>query len=165
MGPHRTVPLDTSFVGRRWPPRTYVVGREKIREFAGAVGATDPVHTDEQAARAAGHPGVVAPPTFPVVFTWAATREVVDDPALGLDFGRVLHRDQSFDLHRPVTAGDVLTTVVSVQDIRVLAGNDVVTFRCEVTDPDGATVLVSTATLVGRAGAGDDTNQQPGADA
>ena len=146
------MPLDASFVGRTWPPRTYTVGREKIREFAAAVGATDPVHTDEEAARAAGHPGVIAPPTFPVVFTWEATREVVDDPALGLDFTRVVHRDQSFELHRPVVAGDVLTTVVSVDEIRELAGNDVVTFRCDVTDPGGATVLVSTATLVGRAG-------------
>jgi acyl dehydratase len=147
------VPLDASFVGRTWPPRTYAVGREKIREFALAVGATDPVHTDDEAARTAGHAGVIAPPTFPVVFTWEATREVVDDPALGLDFTRVVHRDQSFELHRPVVAGDVLTTVVSVDEIRELAGNDVVTFRCDVTDPDGATVLVSTATLVGRAGA------------
>ena len=72
-------------------------------------------------------------------------------PALGLDFTRVVHRDQGFELHRPVVAGDVLTSVVSVAEVRELAGNDVVTFRCDVTDPDGATVLVSTATLVGRA--------------
>lgn len=145
------MPLDPSFVGRSWPAVTYEVGREKIREFAVAVGATDPVHTDVEAARTAGHPDVVAPPTFPVVFTWAATREVVDDPALGLDFTRVVHRDQGFELHRPVVAGDVLTSVVSVAEVKELAGNDVVTFRCDVTDPDGASVLVSTATLVGRA--------------
>lgn len=146
------MPLDASFVGCSWPSRSYAVGREKVREFARAVGAGNPVHTDPEAARAAGHADVVAPPTFPVVFTWDATREVVDDPALGLDFTRVVHRDQSFELHRPVVAGDVLTTVVTVEDVRELAGNDVVTFRCDVTDPDGATVLVSTATLVGRAG-------------
>jgi acyl dehydratase len=147
------VPLDASFLGQSWPPRTYVVGREKLREFALAVGATDPVHDDVEAARAAGHADLVGPTTFPVVFTWAATREVVDDPALGLDFSRVVHRDQSFEVHRPVVAGDVLTTVVTVDDIRELAGNDVVTFRCDVTDPDGATVIVTRATLVGRAGA------------
>nr|WP_246326378.1 MaoC family dehydratase N-terminal domain-containing protein [Actinomycetospora corticicola] len=145
--------MDASFVGRTWPARTYRVGAEKVREFARAVGATDAVHTDVEAARVAGHADVVAPPTFPVVFTWEATREVVDDPALGLDFTRVVHRDQSFELHRPVVAGDVLTTVVTVAEIKELAGNDVVTFRCDVTDPDGVAVLVSTATLVGRAGA------------
>jgi len=145
------VPLDASFVGRTWPAETYEVAVEKIREFAVAVGAGDPVHHDREAARAAGHRDVVAPTTFGVVFTWAAVRRVVEDPALGLDFTRVIHRDQAFTLQRPLCAGDLLTTVASVDEIRELAGNDVVTFRCEVTDPDGAPVLTTTATLVGRA--------------
>jgi acyl dehydratase len=149
------VPLDASFVGRTWPAEIYEVSLEKIREFATAVGADDPVHHDREAARAAGHPDVVAPTTFPVVFTWPATKRVVDDPALGLDFSRVIHRDQAVELHRPLHAGDVVTTVVAVDDVRELAGNDVVTFRCDVTDADGEAVLTTTATLVGRAG-GDD---------
>ena len=149
------MPLDASFVGRTWPAEIYEVSLEKIREFATAVGADDPVHHDRDAARAAGHPDVVAPTTFPVVFTWPATKRVVDDPALGLDFSRVIHRDQAVELHRPLHAGDVVTTVVAVDDVRELAGNDVVTFRCDVTDADGEAVLTTTATLVGRAG-GDD---------
>ena len=146
------MPLDPSFTGRSWPAETYEVGLEKVREFATAVGATDPVHHDRDAARAAGHPDVVAPTTFGVVFTWRATRAVVDDPALGLDFARVVHRDQGFEVDRPLHVGDVLTTVVSVAEVRELAGNDVVTFRCDVTDADDARVLTTTATLVGRAG-------------
>ncbi|WP_433783767.1 FAS1-like dehydratase domain-containing protein [Actinomycetospora sp. CA-101289] len=146
------MPLDASFVGRTWPAENYEVALEKIREFATAVGADDPVHHDRDAARAAGHPDVVAPTTFAVVFTWPATKRVVDDPALGLDFSRVIHRDQAVELHRPLHAGDVVTTVVAVDDIRELAGNDVVTFRCDVTDADGEAVLTTTATLVGRAG-------------
>jgi acyl dehydratase len=145
------VPLDESFVGRSWPAETYEVSLEKIREFAVAVGADDPVHHDRDAARAAGHRDVVAPTTFPVVFTWPATRRVVDDPALGLDFTRVVHRDQSVDVRRPVYAGDVVSAVVAVDDIRDLAGNDVVTFRCDVTDADGDPVVTTRATLVGRA--------------
>ena len=143
--------LDPAVVGRSWPSQTYDVGREKIREFAAAVGATDAVHHDAEAARAAGHPDVVAPPTFAVVFTWAATRAAVDDPALGLDFSRVVHRDQDFTFARPVCAGDALTSTVSVEEVRELAGNDVVTFRCDVTDPDGHEVLTATTVLVGRA--------------
>lgn len=145
------MPLDASFVGRSWPAETYEVSLEKIREFALAVGADDPVHHDRAAAREAGHDDVVAPTTFPVVFSWPATRRVVDDPALGLDFSRVVHRDQSVTLHRPVLAGDTLTTVVSVEEIRELAGNDVITFRCDVTDAAGDAVVTTTATLVGRA--------------
>ncbi|MFC5142774.1 MaoC family dehydratase N-terminal domain-containing protein [Actinomycetospora rhizophila] len=145
------MPLDASFVGRTWPAETYEVSLEKIREFATAIGADDPVHHDRDAAREAGHPDVVAPTTFPVVFTWPATRRVVDDPALGLDFTRVVHRDQSVEVTRPLHAGDVVTSVVAVDDIRDLAGNDVITFRVDVTDADGATVLTTRATLVGRA--------------
>jgi acyl dehydratase len=145
------VPLDASFVGRTWPAETYEVSLEKIREFATAVGADDPVHHDREVARSAGHPDVVAPTTFAVVFTWPATRRVVDDPALGLDFSRVVHRDQSLEATRPLHAGDVVTTVVAVDEIRELAGHDVVTFRCDVTDADGDAVLTTRATLVGRA--------------
>lgn len=145
------MPLDASFVGRSWPAETYEVAVEKVREFATAVGATDPVHHDREAARAAGHRDVVAPTTFGVLFTWVAVRRVVDDPALGLDFTRVVHRDQGFVLSRPLYAGDVLTTVASVAEIRELAGNDVVTFHCTVTDPEGDVVLTTSATLVARA--------------
>ena len=144
--------LDPGFVGRSWPPRTYEVGREKVREFARAVRATDPVHHDLDAARAAGHDDLIAPPTFAVVFTWSATEVVLEDPGLGLDFSRVVHRDQSIDSARPVRAGDVLTTTVSVDGIRELAGNDVVTFRADVVDADGAAVVTIRTTLVGRAG-------------
>jgi acyl dehydratase len=145
------VPLDSSFVGRSWPAETYAVGREKIREFAVAVGATDPIHHDPEVAREAGYPDVVAPPTFSVVFTWQATRKVVEDPALGLDFTRVVHREQGIEQHRPLHAGDEVTTVVSVSDISELAGNDVITTRAEVTDADGVPIMVTTSTLVGRA--------------
>ena len=145
------MPLDESFVGRAWPAETNEVSLENIREFATAIGADDPVHHDRDAARDAGHRDVVAPTTFPVVFTWPATRRVVEDPALGLDFSRVVHRDQSIELTRPLYAGDVITSVVVVDEIRELAGNDVVTFRVDVTDADGAAVLTTRATLVGRA--------------
>ena len=62
--------LDQSFVGRTYPPtEPYQVGREKIREFADAIGATDAAYHDPAAAAALGYPDVVAPPTFPVVLT------------------------------------------------------------------------------------------------
>ena len=81
------MPLDQSFVGRTYPPTApYQVGREKIREFARAIGATDPLHLDPEAARAAGYLDVVAPPTFPVVITMAASRQIVEDPELGVDY-------------------------------------------------------------------------------
>jgi acyl dehydratase len=125
--------LDKSYVGRTYPPTaTYLVAREKIREFAVAVGAADPAYHDPDAAKALGHPDVIAPPTFPIVITAAGLQLLVDDPGLGLDFSRVVHGDQRFAYTRPVRAGDRLTCVVTVEEIMSRAGNDFLTTRTEI---------------------------------
>lgn len=145
------MPLDPSFVGRSVSlPEPYLVGREKIREFATAVGDENPLHHVQVAAHSAGHLDVVAPPTFAVAVVAAVQDALLFDPALGLDFSRVVHRDQKFTHHRPIVAGDELSTAVTVDQIRVLAGNDVLTIRTEVTDPTGAAVCTAVCTLVAR---------------
>ncbi|GII24277.1 MaoC family dehydratase N-terminal domain-containing protein [Planosporangium mesophilum] len=145
------MPLDPSFVGRTYPPTpSYEVGREKIREFAAAVGATDPAHTDPAAARALGHPDVVAPPTFPIVMTMSAGAQIIDDPALGIDYSRVVHGDQRFSYTRPVYAGDRLTCVCTVDEITSRAGHDFVTTRTEVATEDGEPVVTVWSRLVVR---------------
>lgn len=97
--------LDQSFVGRTYPPTDpYEVGREKIREFAEAVGDANPAYTDPEAAKALGHPDVIAPPTFVFSITFKAAGQVVQDPQLGLDYSRVVHGDQKFVYVRPVRA-------------------------------------------------------------
>src|SRR5689334_22615425 len=127
--------LDQSFVGRTYPPTApYEVGREKIREFAEAVGDPNPVYTDPEAAKALGHPDVVAPPTFPFVITYKASGQVVLDPELGLDYSRVVHGDQKFTYTRPVRAGDRLSVTVTIDGIKSLAGNDLIDVRGEVHD-------------------------------
>ena len=75
------------------------MGREKIREFAGRRWTTNPAYTDPEAARRSGHPDVIAPPTFVFAITFKAAGQVVEDPQLGLDYGRVVHGDQKFALH------------------------------------------------------------------
>src|SRR5690242_1153615 len=102
--------LDQSFVGRTYPPtEPYEVGREKIREFAEALGETNQVYTDPEAAKQYGHSDVIAPPTFVFSITFRAAGQVVEDPQLGLDYSRVVHGDQKFVYTRPVRAGDRLT--------------------------------------------------------
>ncbi len=146
------MPLDPSFIGRTYPPTApYEVGREKIREFADAVGDANPAYTDLDAAKALGHPDVIAPPTFPFVITYRAAAQVVNDPELGLDFSRVVHGDQKFSYTRPVRAGDRLTVGVTIDSIKSLAGNDVLTVRGEVRDESGEHVVTSFMTLVARA--------------
>ncbi|MFJ8432796.1 MaoC family dehydratase N-terminal domain-containing protein [Kitasatospora sp. NPDC094019] len=144
--------LDPSFIGRTYPPtEPYEVGREKIREFAVAVGDANPVYRDPEAAKALGHPDVIAPPTFPILLTMRASAQVVQDPELGLDYSRVVHGDQKFSYTRPVRAGDRLTVSVTVDNIKSLAGNDVLTVRGEVADETGEHVVTSVMTLVARA--------------
>jgi acyl dehydratase len=145
------VPLDSSFTGRTYPPTDpYQVGREKIREFALAVGADDPAHHDAAVARAQGYPDVVAPPTFPIVLSSAAGQAIIDDPALGLDFSRVVHGDQRFVYSRPVCAGDELRSACTIEEVMSRAGHDFLTIRTDVTDATGAAVVSVWTRLVVR---------------
>lgn len=144
--------LDPSFIGRTYPPtEPYEVGREKIREFATAIGDTNPVYTDVEAAKALGYPEVIAPPTFPFVITYRAAAQVVNDPELNLDFSRVVHGDQKFSYSRPAHAGDRLSVTVAIDAIKSLAGNDVLTVSGKVHDQSGEHVVTAIMTLVARA--------------
>ncbi|BFO14443.1 MaoC family dehydratase N-terminal domain-containing protein [Streptomyces sp. KM77-8] len=143
--------LDQSFVGRSYPPtEPYEVGREKIREFAEAVGDANPAYTDVEAAKALGHPDVIAPPTFVFSITFKAAGDVVADPRLGLDYSRVVHGDQKFAYVRPVRAGDLLTVTSTIETIRTMAGNDILDIRGEVHDQNGEHVVTAWTKLVAR---------------
>lgn len=145
------MPLDQSFIGRTYPPtRPYEVGREKIREFADAIGDDSAQYRDPEAAKAAGHPDVIAPPTFAIVLAMSSQDAIVGDPQLGLDYSRVVHGQQDFTHHRPVRAGDVLVAEVHVDDIKARAGNDFLTVRTEITTVDGERVCTATSMLVAR---------------
>jgi acyl dehydratase len=145
------MPIDGSFVGRVYPPTApYEVGREKIREFAEAVGDTNPAYRDAEVARALGHADVIAPPTFAIVLTLKAGHQVIMDPDLGIDYSRVVHGEQRFVHTRPVRAGDVLQVTVTVEEIRLAAGNDLITTRADVTTVEGEQVLSATSTIVVR---------------
>ncbi|MBW8798932.1 MAG: MaoC family dehydratase N-terminal domain-containing protein [Streptomyces sp.] len=144
--------LDQSFVGRTYPPtEPYEVGREKIREFAEAVGDTNPVYTDPEAAKALGYSDVIAPPTFVFSITFRAAGQVVEDPQLGLDYSRVVHGDQKFAYRRPVRAGDRLSVTSTIEAIKSLAGNDVIDIRGDVHDEAGELVVSALTKLVARA--------------
>lgn len=149
------MPLDVSFIGRTYPPtEPYEVGREKIREFADAIGDANPAYRDPAAAQALGHPDVIAPPTFPVVLSFRASRQIIGDPELGLDYSRVVHGEQRFVYSRPVRAGDRLQVTMRVENIRSAGGNDLLTTRGDVSTVDGEHVLTAYSTLVSRGTAG-----------
>jgi len=150
------MPLDPSFIGRTYPAaEVYEVGREKISEFADAIGDPNPIYRDPAAARKAGHPDVIGPPTFPIVITARIGAQVVFDPELGLDYTKVVHGQQRFLVTRPVHAGDRLTGTVTVDNIKSAAGNDLISTRVDVTTEGGDPVVTAYSTLVARGTSGE----------
>lgn len=141
--------LNPRCVGTKYPPaRPYPVESETIRRFAEAVGDPAGVYTDPEAARALGHPAVLAPPTFPFIVVARAMHEVVGYPELGFDPTYIVHGNQRFDYTRPIQAGDRLVTTLEITGARTLRGRDVLTLRADLADADGAHVVTTHMTLV-----------------
>jgi acyl dehydratase len=144
------MPLNQALVGKAYPAIAYEVGREKLREFAVAVGETDPIYHDEAAARAAGHPDLPAVPTFPVVLSMRAGQVVYGDPDLGLDYSRVVHGEQEFLYRRPIHAGDRLLASGKVAAAAAKGRHELLTLETEITGEDGEAVCTVRATLLSR---------------
>jgi acyl dehydratase len=116
------MPVNAQAVGKSYEPTLYAVGREKVREYARAVGETNPLYLDLDAARAAGHADVVAPPMFAVVYGSPAIGPAIFDPEIGINFAMMVHGAQEFEWGPLVVAGDEITTTASVKDISDRAG-------------------------------------------
>jgi acyl dehydratase len=148
------MPIDRANTGRSFPPTPpYEVEREKIREFADAIGEEHPAYRDPGAAKALGYPDVIAPPTFPIVLTYAANLPILEE--LGIALKDLLHGNQRFAYTRPIRAGDRLTCVVTIDNVRAIDGADIVTTRGEVSAVDGEHVLTTWCSLVIREAAGE----------
>jgi acyl dehydratase len=144
------MPLNRDLVGREYPGLVYEVGREKIREFAAAVGETNPIYHDPEAAKEAGLPEQVAPLTFPTVLHLKSGPRVVMDPDLGLNYALVVHGTQEFEYRRPIVAGDVLTATPRIADISTKGRHEFLTIETPMTDPHGELICVARATLISR---------------
>ena len=137
-------------VGKTYEPVVYAVGREKVREYAYAVGETNPVHLDVVAAHAAGYADVVAPPMFAVVYQGQAAWPLFADPEIGMDFGRMVHGGQEFEWGPVVVAGDEVTTTTTVKDISERAGLGFYVFQTTSANQRGETVCTGTWTCIVR---------------
>ncbi|MFV2196336.1 MULTISPECIES: MaoC family dehydratase N-terminal domain-containing protein [unclassified Nocardiopsis] len=143
--------INADYLGREYPaPEPYEVTRGKIREFAEAINDPNPVYVDREAAKAAGYPDVIAPPTFPVILGMAGSAQAVADPELGVDFSRVVHGDQGFRYSRPLHAGDVLTAITRITDVKALGGNEMITLETVAEDAGGEHVVTAGMMLVVR---------------
>ena len=141
--------MNPELVGRAFPPTApYLVGREKVREFARAVFADAPQHSDPEAARALGYADVVAPPTFAMVVQDLTLQQLLGDPDSGIELSRLVHAEQRFRYSRPIVAGDELTATLAVTGVRTLGANAMITSEAEIVDADGGHVVTTTSVLL-----------------
>jgi acyl dehydratase len=133
-------------------PHKYVVGREKVREFAKAVKATDPACQDEGAAAELGYDSLVAPPTFVTILGALVQADFFRNVDTGYDTMQIVQVDQRFVFHRPILVGDVLHARMDVQSVAERFGADIVVTRNTCTDDDGEVVLEAFTTVMGHDG-------------
>ncbi len=144
------MPVDATCVGRVLDPITMEIERGRLRAFAKATGQHDPLYSELEAARAAGHRDLPVPPTFlfaieleqPDPFAWLAD--------LGVDLRRVLHGEQQFTYRRVAHAGDVLVSTPRIRDTYTKKNGalDFIVKESAITDADGGPVATTTSVLV-----------------
>ncbi len=144
--------INTEAVGKSYPPDEYEVGREKIREYAYAVGDENPVYLEEEAAKEAGFDTIVAPPMFAVVYSAGALKHAILDPELGINLMMMVHGGQEFEWHDVVKSGDVITTTATIDEIYEKAGMDFIIIKSESVNQDGKPVVTARWTEIVRKG-------------
>jgi len=144
------MPVKTQAIGKSYEPAQYAVGREKIREYAHAVGETNPLHLDVDAARAAGYADVVAPPMFAAVYSVPSLGPSLFDPEIELNIMMMVHGSQEFEWGEPVVAGDEISTMASVKDISERDGRGYYVFESVSTNQRGEQVCRGTWTNIVR---------------
>src|SRR5271167_432475 len=137
----------------------FLVGREKIREYALAMQDDHPFHHSEVDAAEAGYPALVAPLTFLSIAGRRVLTEIFGKFNIPINLGRVLHRDQKLRFHRPILAGDKLIFDTYLDSVIESHGTVIAEIRSEVSDADGKLLVTSIVTMLGEA-----THQEAGAD-
>ena len=157
------MPINPDFIGRAFPGRRpYAVSAEKIAEFATAIGEPHPLHLDSQAAQAAGHPDVIAPPTFPTVIDLAVGGPgLLRMPGTGIDLLRVVHGEQRYVYTRPIRAGDVITLTTTFAELSDKGGNEYLTLVTDFVTAEGELVCTGHNTIVSRGTASDAKTEAP----
>lgn len=145
--------IKTDVRGMIWRyPDSFVVGREKIREFARAVKAEDPASVDEKAAAELGYESLVAPPTFAVILGKLVQADFFRHVDTGYTTMQMVQVDQRFVYHKPIKAGDKLYARMEIASVTERFGADIVVTRNLCTNDDGELVLESFTTMMGHEG-------------
>ena len=135
------MPLNKDLVGKEYEDVAFAVERDRIVQFADAIGDADPRYRSEEP---------VAPPTFPTVLQIATGGQIVLDPELGLDYSRVVHGEQEYVMERPLRAGDQLTATPRIADIYAKGPNEFLVTETIIKDASGTVVCTGRSTLISR---------------
>jgi acyl dehydratase len=135
--------IDRSNIGRVLPPYSVEVEKGRLRFFAKAIGETNPVYTDEQAAREAGYRSLPVPPTFLFSLEREDSHRFEFLNSLGADLHRVLHGEQSFTYHKVICAGETVTFEPRIVDIYDKKGGALEFIAMETTVKDKTGELVA----------------------
>jgi acyl dehydratase len=144
------VALKQSLKGKEYQQISFTVERDRVTQFAEAIGEDDPICRDAAAAKEAGFDEQVAPPTFATVLQIMTSGQAVLDPELGLDYSRVVHGEQEYEWRRPLVVGDVLKATPRIADIYTKKSNEFLVTEAEIKDARGETVVVARSTLISR---------------
>ncbi len=109
--------ISREYIGTQSEPRSIDVEAGQLKFFAKATGQTDPIYFNENAARAAGHRAIPAPPTFSISLAAGVPAQCGTLESMNVDMRRILHGEQSFTYHRMIYAGDRITLVTTTSDI------------------------------------------------
>jgi acyl dehydratase len=147
------VAINTDIRGMVWEyPDGWVVGREKVREFARSVKADDPASLDEKAAAELGYDALVAPLTFVTILAKLVQADFMRKVDTGYDTMQIVQVDQKFVFHKPILVGDVLHARMEIDSVVERFGADIVVTRNTLTNNDGELVLESYTTVMGHEG-------------
>ena len=145
------MPLSENIVGMHYRyPDHYVVGREKIREYATAVKNEDAAYFDDKAAADLGYKGLLTPLTFMSVFGYQAQTAFFESASIGIYDAKIVQVDQELKFMKPIVAGDRLYCDVYVHSIRQSFGADIIVTKNIVTNHAGDVVQETYTTLAGR---------------
>jgi acyl dehydratase len=144
------MPLNQALKGKEYEPVRFEVTRDHVMSFADSIGEERPIFRDAEAARDAGYGEQVAPPTFVTTMQIMTSGQVVLDQALGLDYSRVVHGEQSYEWRRPIVVGDALSAIPRIADIYAKGPNEFLVIEAEIRDAAGEVVVVGRSTLLSR---------------
>ena len=142
--------LNQRMKGKEYPAVTVTVERDDVLRFADAIGEDNPLFRDPEAARRAGYPEQLAPPTFVTRMQILTSAQVVLDEELGLNYSMVVHGEQAYEWRRPVVVGDVLSAAPRIADIYAKKANEYLVIEAEIRDARGETVVVGRTILISR---------------